>query len=80
MPNAFGVDPLSESPDVVIHLPNATLADLASGPKKIVTDEGSVEERSADEIIALDRHLTAHAVGDSPLHGLRISRFKPAGP
>jgi hypothetical protein len=52
---------------------------LALSPRKIVTDEGSVEERSAQELIKADQHTTAQEIGDYPLHGLRISKFKPGG-
>lgn len=57
----------------------AQIAEIAASPRKIVTDEGSVEERPADELIKLDQYLNAKAVDSTPLHGLRISRFKPAG-
>lgn len=61
-------------------LTQAQLDELAAAPKKTVTDEGSVEERTAQELIALDQYSSAKAVTDDPLHGLRISRCKPAGP
>ena len=56
------------------------IEELAKAPKKTVTDEGSVEERSIDELIKADKYNKANSIGDDPLHGLRISRFKPAGP
>jgi len=56
-----------------------TIAELAASPRKITTDEGVVEERSIDEIIKADQHLGNKNVTDQPLHGLRISRFKPGG-
>lgn len=58
---------------------DADIASLALSPKKIVTDEGSVEERSVGELIKADQHVAAQAIGDLPLHGLRMSKFKPAG-
>jgi hypothetical protein len=80
MAHTFSTTALAASPDTSTGIANTVLADLASSPRKIVTDEGSVEERDAKDIIALDNHLAAKAVGDSPLHGLRISRCIPAGP
>lgn len=58
---------------------DADLQELATAPKKTVTDEGSVEERPIQDVIEADRYLRAQDVGDVPLHGLRISRFKPRG-
>lgn len=49
------------------------------GPKRVTTDEGTVEERSIDELIKADQYASTKSVGDEPLHGLRISRFKPRG-
>lgn len=49
-------------------------------PKKVVTDEGSVEEKHVDQLIKADQYANAKSVGSSPLHGLRVSRFKPGGP
>lgn len=53
--------------------------DKADSPKKVQTDEGMVEERSVDELIKADQYTKARQAGDGPLHGLRISRFKPGG-
>lgn len=57
-----------------------TLEGLAGAPKKTVTDEGSVEERDLREIIAYERYQAELLAPETPLHGLRISRCKPAGP
>lgn len=59
---------------------DAEIEELATSPKKTVTDEGSVEERPIDDVIKADQYVNAKQVGDDPLHGLRISRCKPAGP
>jgi hypothetical protein len=56
------------------------IANLAKSPRKVQTDEGTVTERSVDELIKADRYAKANEIGDEPLHGLRVSRFKPAGP
>lgn len=59
---------------------SATLSELAGAPRKTVTDEGSVEERDLREIIAYEQYNGAQEAPETPLHGLRISRCKPAGP
>ena len=52
----------------------------ADSPRRVTTDEGTVEERSIDELIKADKHTQSRAAGDNgPPHGLRISRFKPGG-
>lgn len=57
-----------------------TIEDMANTPKRVTTDEGTVVERSIQELIDAEHHEAAKEVPDSPLHGLRISRCKPAGP
>lgn len=79
MAHTFTTTAVASSTDDVTEIPNTTLASLATSPRKVVTDEGSVEERDARELIALDQHLANQAVTDKPLHGLRISKFKPSG-
>ena len=56
------------------------IQNAAKAPRKVVTDEGSVEEKNVNELIAADKYTKANSIGSSPLHGLRISRFKPGGP
>lgn len=53
--------------------------DTGKGPKEVQTDEGTVKERPIDDLIKADNHSQAKQIGNGPLHGLRISRFKPAG-
>ena len=57
-----------------------SIEELAAAPRRVSTDEGTVMERSIDELIKADQYLKANDIGDSPLHGLRVSRCKPAGP
>lgn len=57
-----------------------TILELALAPKKTMTDEGSVEERSIKEMIEAQQWAAVQETPDAPLHGLRISRFKPGGP
>jgi hypothetical protein len=54
--------------------------ELAKSPRRVTTDEGTVVERSVKEAIEAEAHVAAAEVGSDPLHGLRISRCKPAGP
>ena len=56
------------------------IEELAKAPLRVTTDEGTVVERSLKELMDAETHLAAEEVGDDPLHGLRISRCKPAGP
>lgn len=56
------------------------IQDRAKDPKSASTEDGSVTERSVDEMITAQKHASAQSIGSSPLHGLRISRCKPAGP
>jgi hypothetical protein len=56
------------------------IEELAPVPRRTVTDEGTVVERSMAELIEADKYLKAVNVGDQPLHGLRVSRCKSAGP
>lgn len=58
-------------------LDDDTIEELALSPRKVTTDEGSVEERSIKEVIQADNHVAAKEVGNVPFHGLRHSRFKP---
>lgn len=51
----------------------------ANGPKSMRTAEGSVEERSIDELIAADRYAAAKAAADRVPWGIRIARTQPAG-
>jgi hypothetical protein len=57
-----------------------TIEDMANTPKRVTTDEGTIVERSIKELIDAEMHEAAQEVPDQPLHGLRISRCKPAGP
>lgn len=61
-------------------LTQTQLEELALAPEKTVTDEGSVTERPLEELIKADAYLRNLAAPETPLHGLRISRCKPAGP
>lgn len=57
----------------------ADIEQRAKDPLKVTTDEGSVEERPIDEMITADRYAAVKNVPESPLFGLRVAQFKPAG-
>jgi hypothetical protein len=57
----------------------ATLSDLATSPRRTTTDEGTVEERPAEDLIAMDRYLTQKDV-TAPPYGMRVARTIPKGP
>jgi len=56
------------------------LQELALAPEETRTDEGTVRERRLKDLIEFDQYLGNTTATESPLHGLRISRCKPAGP
>jgi len=58
---------------------DADFEEKADSPKRVTTDEGTVEERSIDELIKADKYTNARSVGNGPLHGIRVSRCKPGG-
>lgn len=58
---------------------SSDIEDAGKAPERVTTDEGTVEEKPIDELIKADQYSNSKSVGDSPLHGLRVSRFKPRG-
>lgn len=54
--------------------------ETAATPKRVTTDEGTVEERPIKEAIEAEQYEAAKSAPSKPLHGLRVSRFRPAGP
>lgn len=53
------------------------IADLARAPRRTRTVEGTVEERSVNELIAADRYLAQQAALDAVPWGIRIAKVKP---
>lgn len=51
----------------------------ANNPKRMRTEEGSIEERSVNELIAADRYNAAKSSASAVPWGLRIARTQPAG-
>lgn len=55
------------------------IANLLAAPEYTRTDEGSVKERSVDELIKADAYLKGTASGNAVPWGLRIAKSKPSG-
>ena len=56
------------------------IVDFATqAPKRAKTDEGEVEERSVNEVIAADRYAKTVNAGNFVPWGLRMARTKPPG-
>lgn len=54
------------------------IEEQALAPKRVRTDEGTVEERPISELIEADRYNKAAAATAVPW-GLKIARVKPGG-
>ena len=56
------------------------IEEVASGPKKVSGDEGSVEQLSIDDLIKADRHLSSkRAVSGTRLAGVKFFKIQPPG-
>jgi hypothetical protein len=56
------------------------VADLAATPKRVRTDEGTVEERPiSEQIEAVKFTKAAEATSNGPPYGMRIARTMPPG-
>lgn len=55
------------------------IEELALAPKRVRTDEGSLEERSVDELIKADRYNQTASAQTAVPYGMRIARTKPPG-
>lgn len=53
-------------------------ADLGKGPIRMTGDEGTVEERPIEQVIAADRYGSAKCISSVP-YGLRIARIRFPG-
>lgn len=59
----------------------ATVDDIAAAantPKRVRTEEGTVEERAVEELIEADRYTKA-GDADKPPWGMKVARSKPGG-
>ena len=52
--------------------------DLGKSPKRMTTDEGTVEEKEVKELIEADRYAS-QKTATTPPFGIRVARFKPMG-
>jgi len=55
------------------------IVDAANSPKRMRTDEGSVEERSIDELITAKDYIDADGSLEKNTRGIRMSKIKPGG-
>ena len=55
------------------------LEQLALGPKRVTTDEGTVEERPIREVLEAIDHIRHQAAPTAVPWGLRIARTIPPG-
>jgi len=53
--------------------------DAGKEPKRVRTDEGTVEEKSIGDLIAADRYSNAKATAGAVPWGISIARGKPQG-
>jgi len=60
-------------------LSQSEIDDAARNPKKMSGDEGSVEERSIDELIAAKREAEKASSLAQPHRGIYFSKAKPFG-
>lgn len=58
---------------------DTAIREAAVSPLRASGDSGSVEERSAADLIALDRHLSAKEAAKRPFAGLRTTVCRPPG-
>lgn len=66
------IDPTKDlNPD-----PSIDFAGLANAPKRTRTEEGTVEERTIDELIKADQYLKQQVADGAPW-GIRVARAKP---
>lgn len=59
-------------------IPSDKFLDLATAPRRTRTVEGTVEERSIDDLIKADRYLKQQTIESTPW-GVRTARTKPPG-
>lgn len=57
----------------------SNIEDLATSPRRTITDEGSVEERPMDETILGDQYATVKSAADTVPWGIRVAHIKPGG-
>lgn len=82
---SFIMDPASASVDTeTVTLPledltNEEIIRAARRPLKMAGDEGSIQERSIDDLIKAETYVQSQDTINTPPHGMVISRLKPGG-
>jgi hypothetical protein len=61
-------------------LEDSDFEDKANSPRKVTTDEGTVEERTVEELIKAERHTANRSSSQQVVpFGMSIARTKPGG-
>jgi len=59
---------------------DANISDMAKSPKRVTTEEGTMVERSIQDILAAEKFLGAkEGLEAGPPYGLRIAKMKFPG-
>lgn len=67
----------TEQPEQSIDDSEIDITNLANSPKRTRTEEGTVEERSIDELIKADQYIKGNAAATTVPWGIRMARVKP---
>lgn len=59
-------------------LTTSQLNDLALAPERVVTDEGTVQERKISDAIDADRYIASKSI-DKPPYGVRFAKIRFPG-
>lgn len=55
------------------------IADAATKPAEVKTDEASVKARSLTDLIEADKYLTRKTITKNPLKAIRVTTLEPPG-
>ncbi len=74
--------------DIVIHdpardrtpVPSIDIIGMANAPKRTRTEEGTVEERTIDELIKADQYQKTLEASEHVPWGIRLASIRPRGP
>lgn len=70
MPNSFSTTNASAPEET-------TLESLATSPRRVRTDEGTIEERPAEDLIKLDVYNAQKDQAGTPLFGIAVGKAIP---
>lgn len=65
---------MSEKPNL-----QESLIENASGPKKVTTDAGTVEQHSLGDLIEADRYVKSSEAAKSKGLGIKLTKLSPDG-